>query len=178
MAVQATPTLDQLKRDAARLLKAARGRDAAALARFARLDNPPPFLQLKHALTVVAQETGFGGWSELRQRGRGLDFSEFFAGHGIGDTLNAWFAGYDEARAHQLATGGVLLPYRHQFFVTSKAVLTRLGYEEDHADWQAIGYDFARPAAPAAHRRIKAALDRRFGAGGITPAKSAGASAV
>ena len=156
-------SVDQFKRDAARLLKAQRAGDPAALARFAALDHPPAQPQLKHALAVIAQAEGFPGWAELKQAEGGIDFSEFFTRPGIGDTLNAWFPTYDEAKAHQDAAGGVILPYRHQVFVSSIAILGRLGYEADHPDWQAIGYDFVKPASPDAHANIKAALIRRFG---------------
>lgn len=159
-----TPDIAQLKRDAARLLKAVRAGDASATLRLARLDNPPPEPQLKHALTVVAQEAGFDSWTTLKQSAGGLDFSEFFAGPGFRDSLNPWFNNYEEARAFLDANGGVLLPYRQHFFVSSLAILGRLGYEDDHPDWKDIGHDFVRPASDEAHSRIKATLDRRFGA--------------
>ena len=57
---------------------------------------------------------------------------------------------YDEAKAVHAVKGGVLLPYRRHYFVTSTALLDRLGFEAGHADWAAIGYDFARPASAAA----------------------------
>ncbi len=155
-------SVDQFRRDAARLLKALRTGDAIARARFAALDNPPAEPQLKHALAVIAQEEGFSGWAELKQARDGMDFSEFFARPGLGDTLNAWFSTYDEAKAHQRAAGGVVLPYRHQVFVSSAAILSRLGFEPDHPDWQEIGLDFVRPASETAHARIKAALTRAF----------------
>lgn len=160
----ASPSLDSYKRDAARLLKQARAGDAAALQRFQRLDNPPEALQLKHALAVIADEAGFDGWTALKYQVEGLDFSEFFGGHNLRDSLNPWFNNYDEAKAFQVQNGGLLLPYRHHFFVSSLATLERLGFEPDHADWQAIGYDFARPDSAQAHGRIKASLQRRFGA--------------
>jgi hypothetical protein len=121
-------------------------------------------VQLKHALAVVALEAGYKNWAELKQDAKtGFDFSEFFGKPGLADSINHWFAGYDEAKAHQAANGGVLLPYRTQCFVTSEAVLARLGFEAGHADWQAIGHDFVRPASSEAHSRIGAALERRFG---------------
>lgn len=155
-------TVDQLKRDASRLLKAYRAGDPAAAARFAVLDNPPADLQFKHALAVIAREEGFTGWTELKQAREGLDFGEFFTRPGLGDTLNAWFSTYDDAKAHQGVAGGVVLPYRHQVFVSSTAILGRLGFEPDHPDWRAIGHDFVRPASPDAFARIKVALTRRF----------------
>ncbi|MBP2159979.1 MULTISPECIES: hypothetical protein [Asticcacaulis] len=42
-------------------------------------------------------------------------------------------------------------------------MLGRLGFEADHPDWRDIGYDFVRPVSEAAHARIKASLQRRFG---------------
>ena len=162
MPVHDDDQLSRFKRDAARLLKAVRANDPAAQARFAVLDNPPAQPQLKHALAVVAREQGFAGWAEMKHEKEGLDFSEFFARPGLGDTLNAWFSTWDEARAHQAAAGGIILPYRHQVFVTSMAMLGRLGFEPDHPDWVAIGHDFVRPASADAHTRIAAALTRRF----------------
>jgi len=162
MPEQANLSIDSLKRDAARLLKQARAGDEIALKRFASLRSPPEILQLKHALAVVADETGFDSWAELKQAQSGLDFSEFFAGPSLRDSLNPWFNNYDEARAFRATNGGVLLPYRHHFFVSSLAMLERLGFETDHPDWRDIGYDFVRPASEAAHARIKASLQRRF----------------
>lgn len=163
MPEQASFSIDSLKRDAARLLKQARASDEAALERFASLRSPPETLQLKHALAVVADEAGFDSWAELKQTQTGLDFSEFFARPSFRDSLNPWFNNYEEAREFQAANGGVLLPYRHHFFVSSLAMLERLGFEADHPDWHNIGHDFVRPASEAAHARIKASLQRRFG---------------
>lgn len=163
MPEQAAFSIDCLKRDAARLLKQARAGDEVAVKRFASLRNPPEILQLKHALAVVADEAGFDSWTELKQAQVGLDFSEFFAGPSLRDSLNPWFNNYEEAREFHAANGGVLLPYRHHFFLSSLAMLERLGFEADHPDWQDIGYDFVRPASEAAHARIKASLQRRFG---------------
>ena len=162
VADSATKPLDAYKRDAARLLKAARAGDAQALGRFARLDHPPTELQLKHALAVIAQEAGFDSWTSLKQTSEGLDFSEFFTAPGLKDSINHWFSTYDEAKAHQAAHGGILLPYRHQCFVTSDAILARLGFEADDPDWADMGYDWVKPALPSAHAAVKARLERRF----------------
>ncbi len=166
--MSAPKPLSAYKRDAARLLKAVRSEDGFARAeaeqRLARLSSLGD-VQLKHALAVVALEAGYKNWAELKQDSeQTFDFSEFFGTPGLADTINHWFATYDEAKAHQVANGGVLLPYRTQCFVTSEAVLTRLGFEPGHPDWADIGHDFVRPASPDAHSRIKAALERRFGA--------------
>lgn len=157
-------SLDTYKRDAARLLKAARTGDAAALARLGGLDNAPEAPQLKHALAAVAKEAGFHAWTALKTARDGADFSDLFAAPQVKDSLNAWFATYAEGKAHHQAAGGLLLPYRNQVFVTSLDMLPRLGFERDDPDWKAIGYDFVRPASQSAHARITAALGRRFGA--------------
>lgn len=164
MPATALKPLDSYKRDAARLLKSMRTGDATAIARFARLDNPPADLQLKHALAVVAQEAGFESWTALKQSSEEVDFSEIFASPGLKDSINHWFRNYDEAKVHHAAHGGVLLPYRSQAFVTSFDILPRLGYEIDDPDWRDIGHDFVKPASDAAHERIKARLTRRFAA--------------
>lgn len=163
-ALPVTKPLSVYKRDAARLLKALRAGEPEAETRFGRLREPPAALQLKHALAVVAHEAGFDSWTALKMAGDEPDFSDIFVRPGISDSLNAWFSTYDEAKAYHQTHKGVLLPYRHQVFVTSMAVLTRLGYEQDHPDWKEIGHDFVRPASPDAHARITAALLRRFGA--------------
>lgn len=163
-ALPQTKPLSAYKRDAARLLKALRAGDSDAETRFCILRETPASAQLKHALAVVAMEAGFECWTALKAAGDEPDFSDIFVRPGISDSLNAWFASYDEAKTYHQAHGGVLLPYRHQVFVTSLAALVRLGFEADHPDWAAIGYDFVRPASPEAHGRIKTALLRRFGA--------------
>jgi len=155
-------SIDTYKRDAAKLLKAVRADDATARTRFSRLENAPAGLQLKHALTVIAHEAGFPTWTALKNAAEEVDFSEIFAAPGLKDSINHWFRNYEEARAHQMANGGVLLPYRTQAFVTSLEILPRLGYEKDDPDWADIGYDFIRPASETALARIKARLSRRL----------------
>lgn len=164
----ATKPISAYKRDAARLLKAARSDDdftrAEAAQRFARLASLRDDIQLKHALAVVALEAGYKNWADLKQNAEAaFDFTEFFGQPGLADSINHWFPNYDEAKAHQMVNGGVLLPYRTQCFVTSEAVLGRLGFEPDHPDWAAIDHDFVKPSSPEAHGRVMAALQRRFG---------------
>ncbi len=163
-AISQTKPVSAYRRNAARLLKALRAGDSDAETRFSILRETPVAPQLKHALAVVAMEAGFECWTALKVARDEPDFSDIFVRPGISDSLNAWFAAYDDAKAYHEAHGGILLPYRHQVFVTSLAALTRLGFETDHPDRVAIGYDFVRPVSADAHGRIKAALLRRFGA--------------
>lgn len=164
MITAAQSSVDSYKRKAARLLKAARSGDGEARARFDCLSSRPLSFQLKHALCIVALEAGYESWAALKLDLEGLDFSTFFATPGLRNSLNPWFATYDEARAFQLENGGILLPYKSHVFVSEADILPRLGYEADHPDWSEMGYDFVRPLSEAAHARIKAALTRRFGA--------------
>ena len=75
------PSLDHLKKQAKSLLKDARDRQAAALARFAELPswtNIPvdqidvTELALHDAQSVIAREYGFVSWNALREEGRHL----------------------------------------------------------------------------------------------------------
>ena len=56
------PDLDQLRRDAKRLLRTAQAGDAAALARFTRSDRAPV---LADAQRAVAVSVGFPSWAAL-----------------------------------------------------------------------------------------------------------------
>ena len=71
------PNLDQLKRQAKDLLRAARAHDAAALTRFRTLpsfarhsdgDLAHASLGLHDAQSVVAREYGLDSWNALRER--------------------------------------------------------------------------------------------------------------
>jgi hypothetical protein len=82
-------------------------------------------------------------------------------GESSGGFLHPWFATYAEARANMdnATRSGVrpfLLAFRRQFFVTEGAFVTTLGLEPQDADWQAIGWDWARPRDRGARRRLYA----------------------
>lgn len=68
--------------------------------------------------------------------------------------LSQWFTTYEEARAALEATGGYLLPFRSQFFVTSREAIRELGLDPDDADWERIGWDWVQPRDPAAWERL------------------------
>lgn len=69
--------------------------------------------------------------------------------------LNHWFNDYAEARAWLDAEGGFLLPYRHQFFVTTAEAIRLLGLDPADPDWDRIGRDWVRPLDAAAHERLE-----------------------
>ena len=114
-------------------------------------------IKRKQALTIIALEAGFDSWSELKRQlelENAIDFQTFFCFNGTGGFLNHWFNNYQQAKSLQLDRGGIVLPYRHQFFVAKKGYLERLGFSQDDADWQAIEYDWIVPKSLAAKQKI------------------------
>jgi hypothetical protein len=69
--------------------------------------------------------------------------------------VSRWFSTYDEARESRHAEGGYLLPYRRQFFVTSREGIRELGLDPDDPDWALIGWDWVRPRDTAAWQRLR-----------------------
>lgn len=114
-------------------------------------------IKRKQALKIVALESGFDSWSELKRQVEfetAIDFQTFFCSSALGGFLNHWFNNYLEAKALQEKMGGILLPFRHQFFVAPMAYLDKLGFTQGDADWQAIGYDWISPESQSAKMRI------------------------
>ena len=69
--------------------------------------------------------------------------------------LNRWFVTYEAAREALDSAGGFLLPYRHQFFVSSPDAIRELGLDPDDPDWERIGWDWVRPADLEARERLR-----------------------
>ncbi|WP_437661849.1 phosphotransferase [Sorangium sp. So ce1182] len=138
-----------------RALPALRRADEAALAAAA------PGIGPEQCLEVVARECGFSSWERARLALEGAPDAPELGTllHGGDDSvLHHWFATHDEARAHMAALPeaprSYLLAYRHHFFVAGRAFVAALGLDPDDPDWQAIGWDWARPADPAARSRL------------------------
>ena len=70
------------------------------------------------------------------------------------ESLNRWFASYDEAAASRKKFGGYLLPFRRQFVVVESAAIRALGLDPDDPDWDAIGWDLVNPADQLAAGRL------------------------
>ncbi|WP_437730073.1 hypothetical protein [Sorangium sp. So ce1335] len=140
-----------------RALPELRRADDAALAAAA------PGIRRKHCLAVVARECGFSSWERallaLEGEPGAPELGTLLYGRDAG-TLHLWFATHGEARAHvdalPEAPRGYLLVYRRHFFVADRAFVASLGLDPDDPDWQAIGWDWARPADPAARGRLYA----------------------
>lgn len=108
--------------------------------------------QLKHALTVIALENGYGSWIELKDAAETTGPSMYVGQLDV--FLNRWFASYEDARASLEEEGGFLLPYRNQFFVCEQSAIRVLGLDPEDLDWERIGYDWARPQDRQAWRRL------------------------
>jgi len=75
---------------------------------------------------------------------------------GMAAILSRWFTNYEEASASREAEGGFLLPFKHQFFVTTREAIRELGLDPDDPDWERINWDWVRPADREAWERLKA----------------------
>lgn len=78
---------------------------------------------------------------------------------GMAVILNRWFTTYAEARAALDADGGYLLPHAGQFFVTEREGVRELGLDPDDPNWARIGWDWVRPADPAAWEALRTARE-------------------
>ncbi|MDH5185375.1 MAG: hypothetical protein OEX12_15965 [Gammaproteobacteria bacterium] len=170
MTTQSHPqSIDYYKKPASLLLKDLNGPDttrvASAMARLQLLQRSnlpdPAKVQRKHALTVVALEAGYDSWLDLKQQlqqEKRLDFSEFFASLRFGGFIHHWFLSYEEARSFQSQHGGVLLPFRKQYFVSTVDFISALAMEPTDKDWRAIGYDWLKPKSNTAMQRLQQRL--------------------
>lgn len=160
--------LVELKIQAAILLKQCRSNDPASLKQAAsRFRQLPAFaecalaeifakpVQLKQALAVIAVENGFDSWRALKAQREALAADPFAQAMG-GGFLHHWFAHYAEARVYHQQEGGFLLPYRNHIFIAQSAYIMHLGLDPDDPAWQAMGYDWVRPASQAAWQQLQA----------------------
>jgi hypothetical protein len=119
----------------------------------------------KHCLTVVARECGFSSWEHARrvlggeQQEPDLGTLLYGSDGGSSGVLNLWFATYEEARASlRSADGGAerryLLAYKRDFFLTGPPFIETLGVDPLDPDWEAIGWDWARPLDRRARARL------------------------
>jgi hypothetical protein len=114
-------------------------------------------VQHRHCLGVIAMELGFPNWPAAKKALEGGAVSEFGTllwTTRCGQHLNHWCKTYEEAAAIRASRGGYLLAYGHQYFVVDRYYFESLRLNPDDADWQEIGFDWARPANPDARTRL------------------------
>ena len=87
---------------------------------------------------------------------RRSDADEFWYDRKMDESLNRWFASYDDAVRSLHEVGGYLLPFRHQFVIVEEAAIKALGLDPADPDWKAIGHNLIAPDDDAAFQRIKA----------------------
>jgi hypothetical protein len=125
-------------------------------------------VQRKHCLAAVSRELGFtsfdhavrvlDGAATEGEATENQDFGKLLATGG-GAHLNLWYATYEEARAAHAevstpASRRYLLAYARHFFVADRHFIEALSLDPDDPDWEAIGWDWARPRSHEARRRL------------------------
>ncbi|MCA9641370.1 MAG: hypothetical protein KC492_11770 [Myxococcales bacterium] len=117
-------------------------------------------LRRKHCLAVVARECGFPSWEHaLRALSGDVEIFEhgtlLYSSSGV---LNHWFTSYAEAHAAwaDARRDGVayLFAYKRDYFVTGVAFVESLGLDPDDPDWQALGWNWVKPANVEARARL------------------------
>ena len=159
----------ELLHHAVRASEAAAIERLRALAELRRADDDAlraaaPGIQRKHCLVAVAREAGFDSWDHARRVLEGdpseVDFGTILCSKlGSAGFLNHWFATYEEARAVHAgmtddAARGYLLAYKRHFFIATREFIETLGLDPDDPDWEAMGWDWARPRNREARRRL------------------------
>jgi len=133
------------------------------------LDLVPDAIQRRHALSAVARELGFSGWSHLTRvlHDRDLrDAGTLMHRESGGAYWNIWLASYIEASSIRAEHGGYLLGYKSQFFVVERHFIESIELDPDAPEWNAIGRDWCKPRDWGAWERITAqAVRARLGRG-------------
>ncbi|MFA6456814.1 MAG: hypothetical protein WCW40_08335 [Bacteroidota bacterium] len=158
-----------LKNEADLLLKHAHQGDSYAIARFLHLPAfatlPVSDLQLKHALTVLAEENGYHSWTELKsaiddaaETSPLAEITEQFYPKGFTTYWNIWFAKYSQAKKVLLEGKGYLLPFKNQCFIVEEHFVDSIGLPHTLPEWKEIGNDWIHPK----HVRSWLALNERY----------------
>lgn len=124
-------------------------------------------IRRKHALAVIAKESGFKDWPALKSaycmaEETGFDTTRLFLKTAA--FLNFWFRDYDEAR--QVLTNEprrFLFPHRQHFVVCEGGLLEALGVDIGDPDWERMGRDWVKPADRRARARLAVRLRRAMG---------------
>ena len=132
-------------------------------ASYETLEAAPASIRRADCLTLIAAELGFANWPEakraLENATPGDNFGTLLCPPHNEHHLNLWYKTHEEAAEVRAARGGYLLAYRRQFFVADWLYVEEaLGLDSRDPDWEAIGFDWARPKSAAARTRLYAKL--------------------
>ena len=127
-----------------------------------RLGQVGPTIRYRQCLALVSLELGFSGWYHANAVLSGdhevADFGTLLYPRRCCGHLNLWYRRYRDAVVGRRASGGYLLAYRRDFFVADRSFIVGLGLDPDGAEWQQLGFDWARPNDMGARRRLYGAL--------------------
>jgi len=116
----------------------------------------------QHCLRVIAAEWGFPGYREAKRALSGEepspDFGALLYPNKCCGHLNRWYKIYEEAAEVRKDCRGYLLGYRHQYVVVDRYFIETLGLDPDDPDWEALGFDWVRPAEITARTRLYSKL--------------------
>jgi len=116
----------------------------------------PTLVNRAMARDVIARELGHVDWAQLLEAKIGDLLGVPMYVSAMSFSVNQWFIDYEEAAQALQQGGGYLLPYRKQFFVTSREAVAELGLDPGDPDWQRIGFDWIRPRDAEARVRLAA----------------------
>lgn len=169
--------IDQLKINASMLKKKLSMGDSSALEQLRRL---PKFADLsadailsqaqrKDYLHIIALEAGAESWQALTTKEEKIE-AFYKARNGKQHSLlypcwgssftNEWHRNYGDARASLEKDGGYLLVHHTDFFLVTAEYIERLGIDPQDPDWEAIGYDWAKPNDAEAFGRLFATVNK------------------
>ncbi|MFK8028817.1 MAG: hypothetical protein AB8G18_01140 [Gammaproteobacteria bacterium] len=118
----------------------------------------PKRIRLKHALAVIAEESGYVSWSALvascNEKGQITTSLEAMYSPAMAAMMNRWFSDYSEAVVSLESMGGYLLPYGKQFFVTERGGIEVIGLDPEDSDWPKIGFNWLQPRDYSAWLRL------------------------
>ncbi|MBW7887618.1 MAG: hypothetical protein H3C35_04535 [Bacteroidetes bacterium] len=156
-----------LKESASILLKQCLDGNNDAVERFHRLapfaglskenNNLLETLQLKDAFSLLALESGYASWNELKsaldhaaETSSLAEISDQFYPKGFTTYWNIWFAKYSQAKkvlVEALSTKKkmFLLPFKNQFFLVEEHFVDSIGIPHTLPEWKTIGNDWVHP---------------------------------
>ncbi len=136
-------------------------------ATYETLEAAAPTIRRTDCLSVLAAELGFENWPEAKRALDGTgpvdNFGTLLCHPRSSAHLNLWFKTHSEATQARAERDGYLLAYRNHYFVADHYYIAdSLQLDPADPDWAAIGYDWARPADPAARTRLYGKLVARL----------------